>query len=44
MPVTKNLTLGAKTEAFHACSVVYKGETYIVGGKRQYNQVYTRES
>ena len=44
MPVSNNFTLGADTEAFNACSIVMKGDTYIVGGKRRYNQVSTKNS
>ena len=44
MPVSNNFTLGAETEAFNACSIVIKGDTYIVGGKRRYNQVSTKYS
>ena len=42
MPLSNNFTLGAETEAFNACSIVIKGDTYIVGGKRRYNQVSTK--
>ena len=34
-----NFTLGVKTEAYFGCSVVYKGETLILGGKKEPNQV-----
>ena len=34
-----NFTLGEKTEAYFGCSVVYKGETLILGGKKEPNQV-----
>ena len=33
------LTIDDATEAYFACSLVFKGETLILGGKRKYNQV-----
>ena len=32
-------TLGVDTEAYFGCSVVYNGETLILGGKKEPNQV-----
>ena len=32
-------TLGVDTEAYFGCSVVYNGETFILGGKKEPNQV-----
>ena len=32
-------TLGAETEAYFGCSVIYNGETLIFGGKKEPNQV-----
>ena len=32
-------TLGVDTEAYFGCSVVYHGETLILGGKKEPNQV-----
>ena len=34
-----NFTLGTDTEAYFGCSVIYKGETLIIGGKKEPNQV-----
>ena len=34
-----NFTLGPGTEAYFACSLVLNGETLVLGGKKQYNQV-----
>ena len=34
-----DLTIGDNTETYFACSMVFKGETFILGGKRIYNQV-----
>ena len=35
-----NFKLGAGTEVYHACSIVFKGETLVLGGKTQPNQVF----
>ena len=40
--MSNNFTLGAKTEAYYACSTVFQGETHIFGGQREYNQVKIR--
>ena len=32
-------TLGVNTEAYFGCSVVFNGETLIMGGKKEPNQV-----
>ena len=38
-----DFTLGdGNTEVYFACSLVFKGETLILGGKRNYNQVSFR--
>ena len=34
-----NFTLDVGTEAYFACSLIYMGETLILGGKKEYNQV-----
>ena len=34
-----HFTLGVNTEAYFGCSVVYNGETLILGGKKEPNQV-----
>ena len=34
-----NFTLGQETEAYFACSLVYNGETLLLGGKKEHNQV-----
>ena len=34
-----NFNLGTETEAYFACSIVYKGATLVLGGQKQYNQV-----
>ena len=34
-----NFTLGVDTEAYFGCSVIYQGETLILGGKKEPNQV-----
>ena len=34
-----HFTLGVNTEAYFGCSVVYNGETLILGGKQEPNQV-----
>ena len=34
-----HFTLGAETEAYFGCSVIYNGETLIFGGKKEPNQV-----
>ena len=34
-----NFNFGAETEAYHACTVVLKGQTLVLGGKTQPNQV-----
>ena len=34
-----NFDLEAGTEVYHACSIVFKGETFVLGGKTQPNQV-----
>ena len=34
-----NFTLGVDTEAYFGCSVVYHGETLVLGGKKEPNQV-----
>ena len=34
-----NFTLGVNTEAYFGCSVIYNGETLILGGKSEPNQV-----
>ena len=38
-PIASNFTLGPETEAYHACTSIFNGETLIFGGKREYNQV-----
>ena len=38
-PIASNFTLGPETEAYHACSTTFNGETLIFGGEREYNQV-----
>ena len=35
-----NFTLGMGTETYHACSAIFKGETFIFGGMREFNQVF----
>ena len=43
MPIAvKNFSLGPGTEAYFGCSSILKGETYVFGGKREYNQVKQR--
>ena len=34
-----DFTIDDSTEAYFACSIVFKGETLVLGGKRKYNQV-----
>ena len=34
-----HFTLGVNTEAYFGCSVVYNGETLVLGGKQEPNQV-----
>ena len=34
-----HFTLGVDTEAYFGCSVVYHGETLVLGGKKEPNQV-----
>ena len=34
-----HFTLGVDTEAYFGCSVVYHGETLVLGGKKKPNQV-----
>ena len=34
-----NFTLGLGTETYFACSLVFNGETLVLGGKNEYNQV-----
>ena len=34
-----DFTIDDSTETYFACSLVFKGETLILGGKRKYNQV-----
>ena len=34
-----HFTLGVNTEAYFGCSVVYNGDTFILGGKKEPNQV-----
>ena len=34
--------LGAETEAYFGCSVIYKSETLVLGGKKESNQVSSR--
>ena len=36
-----NFTLAVDTEAYFGCSVVYNGETLILGGKKEPNQVFS---
>ena len=43
MPIAvKNVSLGPGTEAYFGCSSILNGETYVFGGKREYNQVKQR--
>ena len=35
-----NFTLDVNTEAYFGCSVVYNGETLVLGGQKEPNQVY----
>jgi len=37
-------TLGVNTEAYFGCSVVYNGETLILGGKKEPNQVISNSN
>ena len=37
-------TLGENTEAYFGCSVVYNGETLILGGKKEPNQVISNSN
>ena len=39
-----NFNLGDGTEAYFACTTVFKGEQLILGGKREYNQFSKVES
>ena len=34
-----NFNLGDETEAYHACTIVLKGQTLVLGGKTRPNQV-----
>ena len=34
-----HFTLSVNTDAYFGCSVVYNGETFILGGKKEPNQV-----
>ena len=34
-----DFTLGARTEAYFACTAVFGGQAIVVGGKTEYNQV-----
>ena len=34
-----DFNLGDGTEAYFACSTVFQGETLVLGGKREFNQV-----
>ena len=38
-PIRTHFTLGVDTEAYFGCSVVYHGETLVLGGKKKPNQV-----
>ena len=41
-PIRTHFTLGVDTEAYFGCSVVYHGETLVLGGKKEPNQVCLR--
>ena len=38
--VSGDFTLGPHTEAYHACTAVFNGETLVFGGMREPNQVF----